>query len=99
MKLITLENKNINSYGNGNIGLCNDKMMKWGDKMRIKVKMEWKLMLIWQPNIYWDMHAGFSIEKNVYMLVSLSEVAYTCWHMNDQGFNWSCVLMRYSEFN
>lgn len=36
MKLITLENGNINSYGDGNIRLCNDNMVKWDDKMRTK---------------------------------------------------------------
>ena len=33
------------------------------------------------------------------MRISLSEVAYTFWHLNDQGCIWLCVLMQYSEFN
>lgn len=36
MKLITLENENIDPYSNEIIGLGNDKVMKWGNKMRIE---------------------------------------------------------------
>ena len=50
-----MENENINSYGNGNIGLCNDNMVKWDDKMSIKgengVKIEVNLAAQHTPQL------------------------------------------------
>ena len=43
MKLINLENVNVNSCSNDNVGLCNDNVMEWGEKMRRKVKNKVKV--------------------------------------------------------
>lgn len=42
---------------------------------------------------------GFISRKHVCTWVALSEVAYTFWKMNDQGYSWFCVLIQHSEFS